>query len=168
MPKSEFWDKLKTRLIEVSNAAADFTEEQAVVGKLKFDILNLNRKIDRHKHDIGNIVLEISQSDEPYNPLEDGEIIKNIAGIHDLEARIDYKKAEIAREIEEIRSRRKGVAKPAPTVPSPSAKPAPNSAPKAAPKKASSPLKKPVATAVKKTVANETTARPVKKTKSSA
>ncbi len=150
MPKSDFWDKLKTRLIEVSNAAADFTEEQAVVGKLKFDILNLNRKIDRNKQDIGARVLEIARSDQPYNPLQDGEIVKKIAAIGDLEAQINFKRVEITREVETIRSRRKPTAKPAASAPSPTPKPASSPAPKEAPQRTASPAKKPAEAAAKK------------------
>lgn len=114
VPKSDFWDKLKTRLVEVSNAAADFTEEQAVVGKLKFDILNLNRKIDRQKLEIGARVLEISRLAKPFNPLDDGEVRKGIAIIGEIEAQIVYKRSEIERSVTEIRSRRNQPAKPAP------------------------------------------------------
>ncbi len=161
MPKSDFWDKLKTRLIEVSNAAADFTEEQAVVGKLKFDILNLNRKIDRNKHDIGDIVLQICRSDAPYNPLDDGEVRKRIANIGDLEAQIDSKRAEIARNVDEIRSRRKPSPKPAAAS---APRPAPPPTPKEAPKKpAAAPAKPAAPVAAKKPPARKPAAKTVKK-----
>lgn len=112
MPKSEFWDKLKVRLIEATNAAADFTEEQAKVGKLKFDILNLNRKIDHFKLEIGARALEISRSSERMNPLDDVDVKKKIASIGDLEAQIEFKKREITDTVDEIRGRRKPAAAP--------------------------------------------------------
>jgi hypothetical protein len=152
MPKSDFWGKLKTRLIEVSNAAADFTEEQAVVGKLKFDILNLNRKIDRNKHEIGDIVVQISRSKEVTNPLDDGEIMKRLVMISELEAQIEFKRAEIARDVEEIRGRRHHASKPASEATTPSPKPAPS--------KPAAPARKPAATPVKKPAVKKPTAKP--------
>jgi hypothetical protein len=106
MPQGDFWDRLKKRLIEVSSAAADFTEEQAIVGKLKFDILNLKRKIDRDMHDIGSRVLDISRSSKPFNPLDDGEVRTLFESITDLEVLIERKKQEILQVSKEIRSRR--------------------------------------------------------------
>jgi len=159
MPKSDFWDKLKTQSVKFLNAAADMAEEQAVVGKLKFDILNLNRKIDRNKHDIGDIVLQISRSEEPYNPLDDGEVRKRIVSIGELEAQIEFKRAEITRDVEEIRNRRHESARPAPAAPAPS--PAP--APRTVPKKASAPVSKPAVNAAKKPAAKKPAAKPVSK-----
>jgi len=153
MPKGDFWDKIKSRLIEVSNAAADFTEEQAVVGKLKFDILNLNRKIDHEKHDIGEIVVQIYRSGDPYDPLIDSEVIKRINSIGELEASIVFKRAEIARAVEEIRSRRH---QSGPTAsPKKGAAPAGKPAASKAAEKSSEVTKKPAPATVKKSPAKK-------------
>lgn len=141
MPKSDFWEKMKQRLVEVSNAAADFTEEQAIVGKLKFDILNLKRRIDRDLHNIGSRVLDIGRSAAPSNPLEDGEVRNLIASIGDLERQVDRKRRQIGQVADQIRSRRRSETPAAGPAPTPAATPTPKPTParKPAAKKTASP-----------------------------
>lgn len=106
MPQSDFWDRLKKRLVEVSNAAADFTEEQAIIGKLKFDILTLKRKIDRSLHDIGARVLDMSRETPAENPLHDREVKESLDMISDLETQIERKRKDINDVAEQFRRRR--------------------------------------------------------------
>ncbi len=138
MSQSDFWERLKKRLVEVSNSAADFAEEQAIVGKLKFDILNLRRKIDHALHDIGSRVLEMGRTAPSSNPLKDREVTELIDMIGDLEIQVERKRKDITLVADQVRGRRKPTS-PRASSPTPS-RPAPESP---APKK--SPVKKPAA-----------------------
>jgi len=139
MPQSDFWDRLKKRLVEVSNAAADFTEEQAIIGKLKFDILTLKRKIDRSLHDIGSRVLDMSRETPPNNPLHDREVKEALDMISDLETQVEHKRKDINDVTEQFRRRRQArerMKTEASAPPAPPPAPAKPAVKKAEPKKA--------------------------------
>jgi hypothetical protein len=106
MAQSDFWNKLKTRLREVSIAAADFTEEQALIGKLKFDILNLKRKIEHKQNEIGVRICELSQIERPKpKPFEDEEIITLLSEIAEIEKLVDEKRQDITKVADQVRTR---------------------------------------------------------------
>jgi len=151
LPQSDFWDRLKKRLVEVSNAAADFTEEQAIIGKLKFDILTLRRKIDRSLHDIGSRVLEMSRLSKSDNPLHDREVKESLDLISDLETQVERKRKDINDVTDQFRRRRVAREKlknedATPSEPPPRPAPAKPAAKKATPKRApiKAPAEKPV------------------------
>ncbi len=106
MAQSDFWNKLKKRLREVSTAAADFTEEQALIGKLKFDILTLTRKIDRKQREIGVRICELSKETRKVQPFNDGDIIRLLAEIEELNKHVDVKRGEINKVADQVRMKR--------------------------------------------------------------
>jgi len=105
MTQNDFWQKLKKRLKEVSTAAADFTEEQALIGKLKFEILTLKRKVDRLNSNLGMRVCEISRQSPHPDPLEDSDVNGFISDIADLEIQIENKRLEITGVADHFRSK---------------------------------------------------------------
>lgn len=105
MVQGDFWNKLKKRFKEVSTAAADFTEEQALIGKLKFDILTLKRKIDRLQSNLGSLVFEMSTRSPRPNPFDSGEVRRMIGEIKDLKAYIDVKRKEITEVADRFRTK---------------------------------------------------------------
>ncbi len=105
MAQNDFWTKLKKRFCEVSSAAADFTEEQAIIGKLKFEILNLKRKFDRKKSSLGGRLFEMSQEDPKPDVFEDIEVISLLSEIEDLENKIDAKNREITEVADHFRTK---------------------------------------------------------------
>ncbi len=106
MTQSDIWEKFKEGLKKVSTAAADFTEEQAIIGKLKFEILSLKRKVDRLHNDLGIRLKEMARQDPKANPLADDEIKDMLARIEDLEARIRQKRSEITEVADQMRAKR--------------------------------------------------------------
>ena len=106
MDKSEFWNKLKKRLVEVSTAAADFTEEQALIGKLKFDILTLKRKIDHRQREIGLRICELAKEDPRPLAFNDDEIVRLITEIDELEIQVTAKRDSITLVADQVRSKR--------------------------------------------------------------
>jgi len=106
MAQSDFWNKLKARLREVSIAAADFTEEQALIGKLKFDILNLKRKIEHKHNEIGVRICELSLITRPKpKPFEDEEIIRLLDEIVEIEKLVESKRQDITKVADQVRTR---------------------------------------------------------------
>jgi len=106
MVQGDFWNKLKQRLREVSTAAADFTEEQALIGKLKFDILNLTRRVERKQREIGQRICELAKESKRVSALNDGDIVRLIAEIDELESLIDIKREEITKVADQVRVKR--------------------------------------------------------------
>ena len=109
MVQGDFWSKLKQRLREVSIAAADFTEEQALIGKLKFDILNLTRKVERKQREIGQRICELAKESARVSALNDGDIVRLIAEIDELELQISYKREDITKVADQVRANRSRV-----------------------------------------------------------
>lgn len=105
MAQHDFWEKLKQRVREVSIAAADFTEEQALIGKLKFDILNLKRKVDRCYRDMGERLMELYKADPSTQPFDDEEIARLIRSVTDNERHIAEKQQEINEVADYFRTR---------------------------------------------------------------
>lgn len=105
MSQGDFWDKFKQRVREVSTAAADFTEEKTLIGKLKFELLNLKRKIDRLHREIGVRVSELSHIDPRPQPFEDEEITRLLEEIKDQDRLVELKKEEINKVADHFRAK---------------------------------------------------------------
>ncbi len=105
MVQKELWNKLKQRLKEVSIAAADFTEEQALIGKLKFEILTLKRKVDKLHSNLGVHICEMSKINPQPQAFEDADVIHYISEIGDLEKQIEAKRSEITEVADHFRTK---------------------------------------------------------------
>lgn len=105
MVQKELWNKLKQRLKEVSIAAADFTEEQALIGKLKFEILTLKRKVDKLHLNLGIHMCEMSKLNPQPKPFENADVIHFISEVEDLEIKIDAKRREITEVADHFRTK---------------------------------------------------------------
>lgn len=105
MVQKDLWNKLKQRLKEVSIAAADFTEEQALIGKLKFEILTLKRRVDRLHTSIGIHVCDMSKQNPRSNPFEEADVIHYICEVEDLERQIEVKRSEITEVADHFRTK---------------------------------------------------------------
>ena len=123
MPQNDFWERLKKQLIEVSTTVADFTEEQALIGKLKFEILSLKRQIDQTYRELGIRVHHLARTSALSATHDDREVKRFINLIEHLETQVEQKKLDIVKVSETIRNRRApaktaGAARPAkPTAP---------------------------------------------------
>ncbi|MCJ7813389.1 hypothetical protein MUP95_08775 [bacterium] len=92
---SSKWEEIKTKIKKGVAVAADKTEEYAKIGKIKLDIVKIDRNIDKAFSDLGK---------EAYNHFTDGkktDIFKNaqvkglITKINDLKVSIQTKENEI-------------------------------------------------------------------------
>ncbi len=105
MPQGDFWDRLKQRVREVSTAAADFTEEKTLIGKLKFELLNIKRKIDRFHREIGVRITDLAKMDPLPQPFKDESIQQLLSEIKDQEQLIQLKKKEIDKVTDHFRAK---------------------------------------------------------------
>lgn len=105
MSQGDFWNKLMKRLKDVSSAAADFTEEQAIIGKLKFEILTLKRKIDKLHYNLGVRVSELSKLKPQPEPFKDKEVREFLNQIVDLEQQIEENRQNINTVAENFRAK---------------------------------------------------------------
>ncbi len=115
MPQDDFWNKLKKRIREVSTAAADFTEEQALIGKLKFDILTLKRKTDQRQREIGGRICELSNVEPQPNPFKDRDVKLLLKEINGLEKQVEQKRVDIGKVADQVRSKSTAKGKPTET-----------------------------------------------------
>ena len=105
MAQNDFWMKLKNTVKDVTTAAADFTEEQALIGKLKFEILTLNRKADRLKYRLGDIVYKMGLETPQPNPFKDGEVNALVSDIEGVNRQIEVKRREIVQVSDHFRAK---------------------------------------------------------------
>lgn len=87
---------LREKAKEFTTAAADYLELQAQIGKLKFEVLALQRQIDSNLKAIGKEVLNESRNTEPRNPLDLHSVKKALKEIAQLEGEIELKRENIA------------------------------------------------------------------------
>ncbi len=133
MPQKDFWDKFKQRVREVSTAAADFTEEKTLIGKLKFELLNLKRKIDRLHREIGVRISELSHMEPQPQPFEDEEIIRLLDEIKEQDRLVEMKKEEINKVADHFRAKSEARQTEQETV-KPAVEPEPDTEPEPKPK----------------------------------
>ena len=132
--ESDLWSKLKKRLRELSIAAADYAEEQALIGKIKFEILTLKHRIEHSQREIGARVQEMSKLPKPPDAFKDTEIKCHLSEIANLESQVARKREEITRVAEQIRNRHPEPAqKPTPPSPESKTRAKPSPKPKAKP-----------------------------------
>lgn len=105
MAQNDFWGKFKKGIKRATSAAADFTEEQAIIGKLKFEILNLKRKIDRLHNELGVRISELSNITPRPDPFKDGEIKTALEKVVDLEKQIQEKRKSITQVADDFRTK---------------------------------------------------------------
>ncbi|HHS13623.1 MAG TPA: hypothetical protein ENN03_07610 [bacterium] len=144
------WDDFKTSMKSFFNSAADKTEEYAKIGKIKVDIVNLKRSLDRQYQEMGKAVFDALKKDDQTALGGKAEIQKLMAGI---QKQIDHIKDK-EKEIEKIRAeaRKKAVSKEA------KKKETKKEEKKESEKKASAPAKKKTAASGKSVQIKETAA----------
>ncbi len=103
MAQNDFWGKFKKGIKRATSAAADFTEEQASIGKLKFEILNLKRKIDRLHGEMGVRIAELYHESPKPDPFRDSEIKTALQKVFDLEKQVDEKRRAISKVADDFR-----------------------------------------------------------------
>lgn len=105
MAQNDFWEKFKSTVKGATNVAADFAEEQALVGKLKFEILTLNRKAKGLRSKLGELVFDMALKTPQPNPFDNAEVNSIISEIEDLLAKSEAKRSEISQVADYFRAK---------------------------------------------------------------
>ena len=114
MPSS-LWEDIKKTVKEGFSTAAEKTEEYTKIGKLKVDILNIKRNIDKTFTDLGRDVYSLSKGAKKSDVTKNEKVIKQINQIDELKAKLKAKEAEIDTIRKESASKENSDSKPEPT-----------------------------------------------------
>ena len=92
---STFWNDLKNTLKTGFNVAAEKTEEYTKIGKLKVDIMNLKRTLDKHYTDLGKEAFELINKGKEGDFSTNAKVKGFVGKIKELSKTIKDKDAEI-------------------------------------------------------------------------
>ncbi len=94
MPSS-LWEDIKKTVKEGFSTAAEKTEEYTKIGKLKVDILNIKRNIDKTFTDLGRDVYSLMKGAKKSDVTKNEKVTNHISQIDELKAKLKAKEAEI-------------------------------------------------------------------------
>lgn len=87
------WDDIKKHTKEWTNVAIDKGQELSHIGKLKLDIINVQRKVEKQFTALGGIVYELIEKDKTATFASNEDIKSCVADIAKLEKELkDTKK----------------------------------------------------------------------------
>lgn len=92
---SSIWADLKKTLKDGVTVAAEKTEEYTKIGRIKVEILNLNRTLDKNYRSLGREVYTHVSDGKKVDPSQDEGIRYFIEKINDLKAAVREKEIEI-------------------------------------------------------------------------
>jgi len=92
---SSLWEDIKKTVKEGFSTAAEKTEEYTKIGKLKVDILNIKRNIDKTYTDLGRDVYSLIKGAQKNDLAKNEKVAKHIKQIDELKAKLKAKEAEI-------------------------------------------------------------------------
>ncbi|HDQ46225.1 MAG TPA: hypothetical protein ENN17_12140 [bacterium] len=90
-----FWQDVKQSVKKGVSTAADKTEEYGKIGKIKLDIMNVEKQLDKAFRELGEKTHEGLKVKTKANLSEDGKIKGMVEKIDALKKNISDKKAEI-------------------------------------------------------------------------
>lgn len=100
---STLWEDIKKTVKEGVSVAAEKTEEYTKIGKIKVDILNIKRNIDKLYEDLGKEVYRLlssgKKSDVAGNPKVEalfGKLKAQLAALKKKESEIEHVKDDVA------------------------------------------------------------------------
>ena len=89
------WDDIKKRTKEWADVAIDKSQELSHIGKLKLDIINIQRKIEREFVALGGLVYELIEQEKTTKIVSNKDIKSSVANIAKLENELEDKKKEL-------------------------------------------------------------------------
>lgn len=94
MPSS-LWKDIKKTVKDGISVAAEKTEEYTKIGKIKVEILNINRNIDKAHTKLGQEVYTLMKSKSPGDISKNAKTLKLVSEIDKLKASLKAKEKEI-------------------------------------------------------------------------
>ncbi len=92
---SPLWEDIKKKLKEGVTVAAEKTEEYTKIGKVKVEILNINRNIDKTFTNLGREVYTLIDKKKGAEISKNKKVIELVTKIKDLKTSLAAKEAEI-------------------------------------------------------------------------
>ncbi len=92
---SPLWEDIKKKLKEGVTVAAEKTEEYTKIGKVKVEILNINRNIDKTFTNLGREVYTLIDKKKGAEISKNKKVVELVAKIKDLKSSLAAKEAEI-------------------------------------------------------------------------
>ena len=109
---SKFWEGVKKSVKEGVSIAAEKTEEYTKIGKIKVEILGINRNIERTYTDLGKKVYALLTASKKTDVASDSKVKETITKISTLKKSLKAKEAEIEAikkaAAQEVEKRKKG------------------------------------------------------------
>ena len=94
MPSS-LWKDIKKTVKDGISVAADKTEEYTKIGKIKVEILNINRNIDKAHTNLGIEIYSLMKSKSPGDISKNAKALKLVGEIDKLKTSLKAKEKEI-------------------------------------------------------------------------
>ncbi len=116
---ASIWDNIKKSLKDGLSVAAEKTEEYTRIGKLKVDILNIKRSLEKKYSTLGQEVYKLFEKKKQTDVGTSDRIKKIVAEIKQLKADLKAKETEIEKIKKETSQKKKTAEKkpPAPAKP---------------------------------------------------
>lgn len=89
------WEDIKKSVKQGITVAAEKTEEYTKIGKLKVDILNINRHIDKTFAELGKELYDLAQKSNKIDVAKNEKIQEGISKINEQKENLKAKEAEI-------------------------------------------------------------------------
>jgi len=94
---SNLWDDITKTIREGVDTVVEKTEELTKIGKIKVDILNIKRQIDKQFSELGGHVYHLIAEEKKSDVSGNDEVKKMISAVKKLEAQLDEKNEELER-----------------------------------------------------------------------
>ena len=92
---SKIWEDLKTYVKQGATAVAEKTEELSKVGKIKIDIMGIERNLQKTLSELGGQVYHLAADDKKAKLLDDEKVQEIIEKVKDFETQLEEKKQEL-------------------------------------------------------------------------
>ena len=92
---SKLWEDIKKTVMDGVSVAAEKTEEYTKIGKVKVEILNINRNIDKVFTDLGREVFHLISKGKKAEISKSNRVNELVNKIKDLKASLKEKESEI-------------------------------------------------------------------------
>lgn len=92
---AKFWEDLKDYVKQGATAVAEKTEELSKVGKIKIEIMGIERNLQKALSELGGRVYQLVTEDENVKIVEDEQVKKIIDKVKGFEKQLEAKKQEL-------------------------------------------------------------------------
>jgi len=92
---AKFWEDVKSYVKQGATVVAEKTEELSKMGKIKIDIMGIERNLQKALSELGGQVYHLVTADENIKIVDDEKVKEIIARIKGFEEQLEVKKQEL-------------------------------------------------------------------------